>query len=250
MHHSETFDIRNVGVRKRRSKDEDYVWILRNLNLKVYTGERLALVGNSGSGKTTLFRLLADLEEPSEGDIVFESKPITSYDSREYRRRVGLVSQTPALFDGTVADNLLYAASASERGFSIEDARNLISRVGLEYKMLEAKTDTLSAGQAQRVSIARTLATEPSVLLMDEPTSALDPHSANAIVQLVEDLTRKMELTALLVLHDLQLARRGTDRVALLQGGKIDSIAKTDEFFTNSPTELARKFVNGEFIED
>lgn len=250
MHHSVTFDIRDVGVKKRRSKEEDYVWILRNLNLKIYTGERLAMVGNSGSGKTTFLRLLADLDQPSEGKILFEDNPIQAYEPRKYRRRVGFVQQTPSLFQGTVEDNLRFAAEAAERDFSRKKAESLMARAGLEPSLVDAKADTLSVGQAQRVSIARTMATEPTVLLMDEPTSALDPHSANAIVQLVEDLTRKMQLTAILVLHDLQLAKRGTDRVALLQGGKIDSVAPTEKFFSNPPTELARKFVNGEYIED
>jgi len=250
MHHSKTFELAGVGVQKRRSKDDEYVWILRDLDLTVFSGERLALVGNSGSGKTTLLRLLADLEKPDEGKILFEGQPIESNEPRQYRCRVGFVRQTPALFDKTVEDNFRFAFEASGGDFSREKAGELLRKVGLNEKLLGAKSDTLSVGQAQRVSIARAMATDPAVLLMDEPTSALDPHAANSIVQLVENLTRELELTAILVLHNLELAKKGTDRVALLHQGKIDSIGKTDDFFANPPTELARRFVNGEQIDN
>ncbi len=250
MQDTGTFEIIGAGVRKRRSKDDDYIWILRNLDLKIYSGERLALVGNSGSGKTTLLRLLADLEKPYEGKILFEGQPIESYEPRSYRSKVGFVRQTPALFDKTVEDNFRFAFEASGGDFSPEKAGELIRKVGLNEKLLGAKSDTLSVGQAQRVSIARALAAEPVVLLMDEPTSALDPHAANSIVQLVENLTRELQLTAILVLHNLELAKKGTDRLALLHQGKIDSIGKTEDFFANPPTELARRFVDGEKIED
>ncbi|MGC9314081.1 MAG: ABC transporter ATP-binding protein [bacterium] len=250
MHHTETFEIIGAGVRKRRSKDDDYIWTLRNLDLTIYSGERLALVGNSGSGKTTLLRLLADLEKPDEGKILFEGQPISSYEPRSYRRKVGFVRQTPALFDKAVEDNFRFAFEASGGDYSREKAGDLLRKVGLDEKLLGAKSDTLSVGQAQRVSIARALAADPAVLLMDEPTSALDPHSAKSIVQLIENLSRELEITAVLVLHNLELAKRGTDRVALLQQGKIDSIGKTEEFFANPPTELARRFVEGEQIED
>jgi ABC-type methionine transport system ATPase subunit len=250
MQNSVTFDIRGIGLKKRRSKDEEYSWILRNLDLIVHSGERLALVGNSGSGKTTLLRLLASLEPFSEGEILFEGKHIEELEPRNYRKTVGFVRQTSAMFDGTIEDNLRFAMEVSGAGFEREKAEKLLAKVGLDSKLLCAKSDTLSVGQAQRVSIARTLATEPQVLLMDEPTSALDPHSANAIVQLVENLAREMNITAILVLHNLELAKKGTDRIALLHCGKIDSFAPTADFFANPPTELARRFVNGELIDE
>jgi len=246
MHNSKTFELNKIGIRKRRSKSDDYVWILKGLDLNVYTGERLALVGDSGSGKTTLLRLMADLELPTEGEILFDGKSICDYNPREYRRSVGFVSQTPSLFDGDVENNLKFAFDTAGIQFYREKCESLLLQVGLDAKLLGAKSDTLSVGQAQRVSIARALATAPSVLLMDEPTSALDPRASNAIVQLVGNLTRNMNMTAVLVLHDLAFARRGTDRIALLADGKIDSCTPTEGFFREPPTELARRFVSGE----
>ena len=248
MSREEIFKLISVGRKKRRSKDEDYAWILRNLDLSVYPGERLAVVGPSGSGKSTLLRLMADLEPYDEGRILFGGKPLDEFKPRELRLRVGMVQQKPSLFPGTVRGNLKFGPDRIGNHGN-RSPEELLRRVGLSADFLSAGVDTLSVGQAQRVAIARSLSVNPDVLLMDEPTSALDLSAAKRIVSLVDSLSRSMELTTVMVLHDLELARGGTDRVALLSGGKIDSFAPTGEFFENPPTGLARKFVNGE-MED
>ncbi|RKZ29467.1 phosphate ABC transporter ATP-binding protein [bacterium] len=245
MHHRKVFELSGIGRKKRRSHYDDYKWILRNLDLDVFAGERLGLIGASGSGKTTLLRLLANLEPPDEGQILFDTKCIGNYNPSEYRRSIGFVQQTPSLFDGSVQDNLQFAPRLRNSELSDKELDALVYQVGLQKEILNAKSNSLSAGQAQRVAIARSLSVKPKALLMDEPTSALDPTAARRIVELVEKLAREMELTAIIVLHDLELARDSTDRIAFLANGKIDSCEKTSKFFENPPTELAERFIDG-----
>jgi len=251
MHHLEMFKLKGVGRKKRRTKKDDYQWILRGIDLTIYAGERLALIGPSGSGKTTLLRSIADLEPIDEGEIIFEDRPLQTIDPHEYRRGIGFVQQTPALFDGSVAENIRYGPRIFGEEFNDDRVVEILRRVGLSAKNLaDARSDALSIGQMQRVAIARSLSMEPKVLLMDEPTSALDSNSANRIIGLVAGLAKEMELTAVIVLHDLAQARGGSDRIALLVDGKIDSVAKTADFFKNPPTEIAKRFLKHEDISE
>jgi len=245
MHHRKIFELINVGRRKRRSAEEAYSCILRNLDLTVYAGERLGIVGSSGSGKTTLIRLLADLESPDEGQIFFDGKNIANFDPKEYRRLIGYVQQSPSLFDGTVEENLVFGSRLIGKESTTDKLKKLVQQVGLAEELLAAKINTLSVGQAQRVAIARALSVNPSVLLMDEPTSALDTAAARKIVELVKNLALEMELTVVMVLHDLEIAKSCTDRVALLADGKINSIGPSESFFRSPPTELAQRFAAG-----
>lgn len=249
MHHRKIFELSGIGRKKRRSREDDYNWILRNLDLNIYAGERLGLIGASGSGKTTLLRLLADLESPDEGRINFDDKHIEDYDPFEYRRLIGFVQQKPSLFDGSVRDNLQFAPRLLNSELPDDDLDALVHQIGIQKEILNAKANSLSAGQAQRVAVARSLSAKPKALLMDEPTSALDPTAARHIVELVEKLALEMELTAIIVLHDLELARGSTDRIALLANGKIDSCEKTGRFFETPPTELAERFIHGRLLE-
>ncbi len=245
MHHSKILELSGVGVRKRRSREDEYSWILRGLDLTVFAGERLALIGDSGSGKTTLLRVLADLEPIREGEILFNNTPVRDLNPSDYRRKVGLVQQTPALFDVDVEYNLQFAPKLENKEFSREELISLLAKVGLGEKLLGAKVETLSVGQAMRVAIARTLSMAPSVLLMDEPTSALDPLSSHKILELVKNLSREMAMTAVLVLHDMEFAKNGADRVALLHDGRIAACTGSKEFFSNPPTDLAKRFAEG-----
>ena len=249
MQHIEIFKLKDVGRKKRRAKKDDYRWILRGIDLTIYAGERLALIGPSGSGKTTLLRSIADLEPIDEGEILFKDKPLQTIDPHEYRRGIGFVQQTPALFDGSVAENIRYGPRIFGEELPDDRVVEILRRVGLSDESLaDARSDALSIGQMQRVAIARSLSMEPKILLMDEPTSALDSNSANRIIGLVAGLAKEMELTAVIVLHDLAQARGGSDRIALLVDGGIDSVAGTEDFFENPPTETAKRFLKHEDI--
>ena len=196
------------------SLEIDDVTILDHLDLVIADGGITVVVGPSGAGKSTVLRLLDRLEVPTAGEVRFRGRPMSDLDVLALRRRVGMVFQRPAPFPGTVRDNLHVADPDAD-----EDALVAALRAArLDAAFLDRPADELSGGEAQRMCLARTLVTQPEVLLMDEPTSALDP-----------DARRRLERTALRladegrdlvwVTHDLEQAQRlGGDIVVLIDG--------------------------------
>ncbi len=159
--------------------------------------ERLTvMVGPSGAGKTTLLRLLNRLDDPDAGAVLLAGRDVRSYDVLDLRRRVQLVGQVPVTFPGSVAENLAVATGAAGNGVAA-----LLARVGLNPALADREADRLSVGEAQRLSLARSLALDPEVLALDEPTSALDTASKAGIVGLIRGLADS-GLTVVMVTHD------------------------------------------------
>src|SRR5680860_681786 len=175
-----------------------------------------AIVGPSGAGKTSLLRCLNRLQEPSSGSVLLDSSDITAIDPIQLRRRVGMIFQTPALFEGGVRGNLAYGLS----GVSDDELRRSLASAGLDDGFLERDSGALSVGQAQRVCIARALVRRPEILLMDEPTSALDRDAAARIEQLVTSLNQT-GLTVVLVTHNLDQALRLAHHAILVVDGRV-----------------------------
>src|SRR5205807_769850 len=164
-----------------------------------------AMVGPSGAGKSTLLRLLNRLDDPDEGEVLFDGKDVRDYEVLDLRRRVQHVGQVPVTFPGTVAQNLAMAEPSA-------DAAGLLERVGLSAPLVERRADVLSVGEAQRLSLARALACQPEALLLDEPTSALDTASKGGIEGLIRSLADG-GLTVVLVTHDPRQAAELADAV-------------------------------------
>lgn len=202
--------------------------ILSSVSFEVRTGELLGIVGASGSGKSSLLRLLNRLDEPSNGTVYLDGLDYRQLRPRELRRRVGMVMQRPYLFPGDVATNLRFGPS--QRGETLPDVElaGLLERVGLAG-FANRDASVLSGGEQQRVSLARTLANQPEVLLLDEPTSALDEQSKFGIEELVEALVRDSGLTCVMVTHDREQARRLCRRVVLLEAGRLVQSGPTSE---------------------
>ena len=174
------------------------------------------IVGPSGAGKSTLLRLCNRLEVPTTGTIRFRGKPSSHTPVLDLRRSVGMVFQEPVRFAGTVFDNLLEADADLDR----TNASRLIRRVGLHESIIDRVADELSGGEAQRMCIARALATHPDVLLMDEPTSSLDPAATQTIEKQVEELVAA-GISVLWVTHDTAQMRRIASHVVCLIDGEI-----------------------------
>jgi putative ABC transport system ATP-binding protein len=175
-----------------------------------------AVVGPSGAGKTTLLRCLNRLEEPTRGRVLLDGEDVRRLDPRRLRRRVGMVFQTPVLFEGDVRANLAYGlASACDQRLA-----EVLEAARLPPSFLDRDARRLSVGEGQRVTIARALVREPEVLLLDEPTSALDRDAAGGIERLVRRLADDRGLTLVMVTHDLEQARRVADRAVLLVRGR------------------------------
>lgn len=217
--------------------------ILKGIDAAIPEGKITSVVGPSGAGKSTLLRAINRLIEPTAGEVYLNGSPTSSMDPLELRRRVGMVFQLPALFGATVEEAVLYGARLAGRNVNAE---HLLELVGLPPSLAERDPQTLSVGQQQRVSIARTLALEPEVLLMDEPTSALDRTARRRIEDLMKDLNAHLNLTTVVVSHELDQVKRVADRVVLLLDGRSEGEWDKEEFFGGTVGERARRFVAGE----
>jgi len=202
--------------------------ILSGVSLEAHNGELLGIVGASGSGKSSLLRLLNRLDEPSAGTVFLDGIDYRQIQPRELRRRVGMVMQRPFLFPGDVASNLRFGPA--QRGEDVPDGEveSLLERVGLSG-FAAREVSVLSGGEQQRVSLARTLANRPEVLLLDEPTSALDEQSKLGIEELVVALVNDHGLTCVMVTHDRDQARRMCHRVIVLEAGQVMQTGPTTE---------------------
>jgi ABC-type methionine transport system ATPase subunit len=236
-----------VARRSRRKGELIESVVLEDVSLSVRPGEVFGVVGPSGSGKTTLLRALNGLEDVTRGRVVLDGVDASSIEATALRRRVGMVFQTPALFDGTVRENVSYGLRlAHEPADAVEDrVRECLRFVGLGESFIDRDARELSQGEQQRVSFARTLAPAPEVFLMDEPTSALDPSATARILELVRALRDEMGLTVIFVTHLLEQARAVCDRALLLVDGRGVEEGAVPQLFDAPGTDLMRRFVAG-----
>jgi putative ABC transport system ATP-binding protein len=202
--------------------------LVEDASFELSKGEVLAIAGPSGSGKTSLLRLLNRLDEPTNGTVFVERIDYHNIEPRDLRRKLGMVTQRPYLFPGTVADNLRYGPA--QRGEKLPDASiaDLLAQVGLKGYS-ERNVANLSGGEAQRVSVARTLANSPLVLLLDEPTSALDDAAKFEVEASIQKVVRDQNLTCVVVTHDLAQAGRLAERALVLEAGRIVRSGLVDE---------------------
>lgn len=191
------------------------------------------VVGPSGSGKSSLLRLCNRLEAPDSGSVSFRGQDLDDLDPRALRRRVGMLFQQPVTFPGTGRDNLLEAAPAAHD----DQLARWLRQADLDRSFLDRVADELSGGQAQRLCLARALATEPEVLLADEATSALDRSATDAIEMLVARLDGQ-GIPVVWVTHDLDQARRLADHVIVVRDGTVAYDGPADRFDDDVPEGL------------
>ena len=206
--------------------------ILHVVSLSVAPAAVTVLAGPSGAGKSTLLRLGNRLDIPSAGSVRFRGEDSAAIDPRELRRRVGMVFQRPVPFAGAVRENLKVGAPLA----GDEELARTLERVGLEASVLDRVADDLSGGEAQRMCIARTLLTQPEVILMDEPTSALDHENRLGIEHLAKELAQE-GIGILWVSHDLSQVRRIADHAVVLIDGRNASAAETAAFLDQGMSE-------------
>jgi putative ABC transport system ATP-binding protein len=194
--------------------------LIEDANFELQKGEVLAITGPSGSGKTSLLRLLNRLDEPTSGTVLVEGSDYRQIEPRELRRKLGMVTQRPYLFPGSVADNLRFGPAQRGQTLQPEAIAELLSQVGLkDYAGRDVAN--LSGGEAQRVSVARTLANAPLALLLDEPTSALDEAAKLEVESAIQKVVRDQGLTCVLVTHEVAQAVRLANRALVLERGRV-----------------------------
>lgn len=208
--------------------------IVDDINLEVHTGDLIAVIGPSGAGKSSLLRLINRLDEPTGGTVYLNGQDYRQIAPRELRRRVGMMMQTAHLFPGTVAENLRFGPR--QQGELLPDGAvvTLLEEVGLPG-FAERDVTHLSGGEAQRVSLARTLANQPALLLLDEPTSALDERAAQGIEALLRQILQETRLTALMITHDTAQAERIANRAILIEAGQLVRSGTVEEVLHADP---------------
>jgi tungstate transport system ATP-binding protein len=229
----------------------DVLSVLKDVNLKINSGEVFALIGPTGAGKTTLLRLLDLLESPTSGNIYFDGIDITRsrHQWTDMRRRMSFVQQRPVLFSMSVYDNV--ACGLRWRREKNETIRkkvdNALELVNLaEYKKRNAKN--LSGGETQRVAIARALVTEPELLFLDEPTANLDPVSTAKVEEVLAHVIRGQKTTIVMATHNMSQGQRLADRIGVLIGGEVLQIGSPSEIFCLPTNMEVAEFVGVENI--
>ena len=212
--------------------------ILHDISFDFYPGSLYTILGPSGAGKSSLLRLLNRLDEPTDGKVLFEEKEHCSFDPGYLRRKVGYLFQTAYLFPGTVRDNILYADATA----SNEKVEALLKRAAMPASMADNPVDNLSGGEAQRVALARMLATDPVAVLLDEPTSALDPTATSMIEKTIKRLVDEDGLTAVMVTHNPEQALRMGGETLLLVEGKLVEWGPSEKVINDPSSAEGRRY--------
>jgi putative ABC transport system ATP-binding protein len=202
--------------------------VLDEVSIRLQRGSN-CVAGPSGSGKSTLLRLLNRLSDPDSGRVLYEGEDVREREPLALRREVALVPQLPALIEGSVHDNVAYGPRLAGRSF---DARTCLEHAGLDPEFEQRDSAKLSVGEQQRVMLARALALDPQVLLLDEPTSALDERARDAVEATLRRLHSRTAISAVLVTHDMDQARRLADYVVRLESGRVVSKGPVAEVLT------------------
>ena len=222
--------------------------VLEGINVDIYKGDVVFVVGPSGSGKSTFLRSLNRLEEPTEGHIYFEGTDITGpkVDIDKHRQKMGMVFQQFNLFPHMdIMKNLTLAPMKLQNKSQQEaeaQAMELLERVGLADRA-HAYPSQLSGGQKQRIAIVRALAMKPDVMLFDEPTSALDPEMVGEVLNVMGELAKE-HMTMVVVTHEMGFAREVATRVMFMDGGNFVEEAGPEEFFGNPKNERLKAFLS------
>lgn len=213
---------------QRLTRVVDGKTIIGDISIQVHRGDILAVVGPSGAGKSSFLRLLNRLDEPTRGIVLVEGRDYREIPPRELRRRLGMVMQLPYLFPGTVAENIRFGPEQRGSRITNERIESLLDRVRLSGYSGRQVTN-LSGGEAQRVSLARTLANSPQILLLDEPTSALDEAARRDVEDLINSIIHQEGLTCIIVTHDLDQANRMARRALVLEAGQVVRTGPVEE---------------------
>jgi len=224
--------------------------VLKGLNLTIDTGVTEVIIGRSGCGKSVLLKHIIGIIKPDSGQVIIDNQDITKLSEKELnslRTQFGMLFQGSALFDSlTVAENVgfnLIEHTDLDKGTILKRVRESLSLVGLSG-IEELMPSKLSGGMRKRVGLARAICMRPRIILYDEPTTGIDPIMADAINDLIKALHDKLEVTSVVVTHDMRSAYKIASRIAMLYNGKIVEEGPADQI-RNTDNPLVRQFITG-----
>ena len=239
-----------VEVKSLKKQYGDNI-ILKDINLYINRGEVVSLIGPSGSGKSTILRCIVDLESITSGEILIEGNNLTDKNvdkkiKKEMLLKTGMVFQTFNLFPHMSVRNNIVKTLKLVKKIDTSEAETIVKKtldlVGLSDKM-NSFPNELSGGQKQRVAIARALALQPDILLFDEPTSALDPELVKEVLDIIRKL-KEQKITMLIVSHEMNFVREISDRVVVMEKGKILETGTSQQIFENPSSQRVKEFLN------
>ncbi|ABR47766.1 ABC transporter related [Alkaliphilus metalliredigens QYMF] len=202
-------------------KEVKYKDILNIKALTIKNHQVTCIVGESGSGKTTLLRLLNKLISCDSGEILYQEQSLSAINSVELRRNVVMLPQSPAIFSGSIKDNLLIGLKFSEKQLVSDDKLSEVLKVVKLNKKLDEYAERLSGGEKQRVALARVILMDPEVLLLDEPSSALDEETEHTIIEALVNYTKDNNKTLIMVTHSKKIANHFADEVIEIKKGML-----------------------------
>ena len=220
-----------------------------DVSLDIPSNTVYGIIGRSGAGKSTLVRLVSMLEKPDQGEVYYDDKRVDNLSKEELiqeRRKIGMIFQNFNLFSSRNAeDNIAYPMEIChmDKAYIKKRTAALLALVGLEGRG-SAPISTLSGGQKQRVAIARALAVKPEILFCDEATSALDPQTTRAILSLIKEIQKKMNLTVVMITHQMEVVRDACDRVAVLDAGHIVEEGPVSDIFASPKSDVTKDFLS------
>ena len=229
--------------------------VLRGVDLDLYQGENLVVLGRSGTGKSVLIKIIAGLLEPDEGSVNVLGEDVDKLNKRELdalRLKLGFSFQNSALYDSmTVRENLEFPLIRNVRNLSRSDidkaVEEALADVGLSQTINQMPSQ-LSGGQRKRIGIARTLILKPEIMLYDEPTAGLDPITSNEINNLINEVQERHNTSSIIITHDLTCAKTVGDRIAMLLDGRFERQGTFEEVFEDSNDERAKQFYEYNFV--
>ena len=219
------------------------------VSLNIPSNTVYGIIGRSGAGKSTLVRLVSMWERADEGEGWYGDKRVDNLSKKELieeRRKIGMIFQNFNLFSSrTAAENIAYPMEICRKpkDWIKKRTEELLALVGLEGRG-DAAVSTLSGGQKQRIAIARALACEPSILFCDEATSALDPQTTRSILALIKEIQKKMNLTVVMITHQMEVVRDACDRVAVLENGKVVEEGLVNDIFAHPKSAVTKDFLS------
>lgn len=246
-------DLQDINVTFKQGKE--VVHAVKDVSLSIEKGDIYGIVGYSGAGKSTLVRTINLLQKPTDGSVTINGETffkdhqqqLSNKELQKKRRNIGMIFQHFNLLNETsVIENVLFALKHSDLDDDAQEkkAEELLDLVGLKDKA-DFYPVQLSGGEQQRVSIARALANDPEILISDEATSALDPQNTNQILDLLKKLNDKLNLTVVLITHEMDAVKRVANKIAVMEHGQIIERGPLQEVFLQPKEELTRQFVGG-----